>query len=45
MEQTTRQFCANTTVAKFDTTHWVAAEAPKGVNEALEKWIQEVVLA
>lgn len=44
-EAQTRQFCPNVTVAHFDTTHWVGAEAPKEVNEALEKWIQEAVLA
>lgn len=44
-EAQTRQFCPNLTVEHFDATHWVAAEAPKEVNEALEKWIREVVKA
>ncbi|KAJ3535321.1 hypothetical protein NMY22_g6543 [Coprinellus aureogranulatus] len=44
-EAATRQYSPNLTVANFNTTHWVAADAPKQVNEALEKWINEVVLA
>ncbi|KAJ3531605.1 hypothetical protein NMY22_g8088 [Coprinellus aureogranulatus] len=44
-EAATRQYSPNLTVSNFNTTHWVAADAPKQVNEALEKWINEVVLA
>ncbi|KAJ3539373.1 hypothetical protein NMY22_g4766 [Coprinellus aureogranulatus] len=44
-EAATRQYSPNLTVANFNTTHWVAADAPKQVNEALEKWINEVVVA
>lgn len=39
-----RAFCPHLTVASFNTTHWVAAEASKELNESLEKWITEVVL-
>lgn len=40
-----RAFCPNLTVANFNTTHWIAAEAAKEVNEALDRWISEAVLA
>ncbi|KAJ3541470.1 hypothetical protein NMY22_g3873 [Coprinellus aureogranulatus] len=40
-EALTRQYSTNVTVVNFDTTHWVAADAPKELNEALEKWIAE----
>ncbi|KAJ3504494.1 hypothetical protein NMY22_g17904 [Coprinellus aureogranulatus] len=39
-----RQYAADLTVVNFNTTHWVAADAPRAVNEALEKWINEAVL-
>ena len=44
-EALTRQFCPNVTVVNFNANHWVASQAPKEVNRALEKWINEVVLA
>ncbi|TEB39022.1 alpha/beta-hydrolase [Coprinellus micaceus] len=44
-EAQTRGFCPNATVVNFSTTHWVQAEAPEAVNEALEKWITTAVLA
>lgn len=44
-EQTTRTYCPKTTSINVDATHWVAAEAPEKVNEALGKWIEEEVLA
>ncbi|KAJ3535322.1 hypothetical protein NMY22_g6542 [Coprinellus aureogranulatus] len=44
-EAAVRKYSPNLTVANFNTTHWVAADAPHALNEALEKWINEVVLA
>ncbi|TEB37997.1 alpha/beta-hydrolase [Coprinellus micaceus] len=44
-EASTRQFCPNLTVVNFDENHWVPSQAPKEVNQALEKWITGVVLA
>lgn len=44
-EALARQYATNITVVNFNTTHWVAADAPEEVNQALEKWINEAVLA
>ncbi|KAJ3518285.1 hypothetical protein NMY22_g13759 [Coprinellus aureogranulatus] len=38
-------YCPNLTVANFNTTHWVTSEATQELNEALDKWVDEVVLA
>ncbi|KAJ3519992.1 hypothetical protein NMY22_g12946 [Coprinellus aureogranulatus] len=43
-EATVRQYALNLTVTNVNATHWIAADAAKEVNEALEKWIDEVVL-
>ncbi|KAJ3525090.1 hypothetical protein NMY22_g10721 [Coprinellus aureogranulatus] len=42
-EAVAREYAEDLTVVNFDTTHWVAADDPKAVNEALEKWIEGVV--
>ena len=40
-EQTTRQFCPDTTVVQFDADHWLPSAKPKELNEALEAWLKE----
>ncbi len=41
-KQVHAQWCPNTTIADFDTGHWVQNALPVKVNEELLKWIKTV---
>ena len=42
-EHNTLQFCPNTTIVRFDTSHWIMLEKPNELNEALVTWLKEKV--